>query len=148
MLLRLPEELTYTVCARRASLTSSLNNQISKLPHDLTQLLPRALLEVTTMQSCLDFYVQSNTLPILTPIQLSGSPLSFTILSNLSAYRFQIKLQNNKVRVVAGDFSALLYPHDGFDPDDLESGLFRNPILLRVCITRCSFPIFKAHITH
>jgi len=45
-----------------------------------------------------------------------------------------MKLRNNKLRVVASDFPALLYPHDGYDSDDLESGLFRNPILLRVSI--------------
>lgn len=48
--------------------------------------------------------------------------------------RFQTKLRNNKVRVTAGDFPALLYPYGGFDPDDLESGLFQSPILLRVII--------------
>jgi len=51
-----------------------------------------------------------------------------------SSLRFRTRLRNNKVRVVADDFPALLYPHDGYDPDDVESGLFRNPILLRVGI--------------
>jgi hypothetical protein len=75
-------------------------------------------------------------LPTLTPIQPSGVTFVFHRrgFSNLSGSRFQTKLRNHKIRVVAGDFPALLYPHDGFDPDDLESGLFRNPILLRVRI--------------
>ena len=47
---------------------------------------------------------------------------------------FQRKLRNNKVRVTAADFPAFLYPNDGFDPDDLESGLFRSPILVRVSV--------------
>lgn len=49
-------------------------------------------------------------------------------------FRFQRKLRNNKVRVTAADFPAFLYPNDGFDPDDLESGLFRSPILVQVSV--------------
>ena len=60
----------------------------------------------------------------------------FRLLSsaNSSTFRFQEKLRNNKVRVVAGDFPALLYPYGEYDPDDLESGLVRNVTLLRVRI--------------
>jgi hypothetical protein len=67
------------------------------------------------------------------PIQMSGF---FSRILQVDHYyfspRFRTKLLNNKVRVVADDFPALLYPHGGYDPDDVESGLFRNPILLRV----------------
>lgn len=38
------------------------------------------------------------------------------------------------IKVYAGDYPALLYPFDGFDPDDPESGLLRNPTL--VCVRR------------
>lgn len=43
--------------------------------------------------------------------------------------------------MLAGDFPALLYPHDGYDPDDPESGLFRSPILLRVSVTIFKFTL-------
>jgi hypothetical protein len=46
--------------------------------------------------------------------------------------RFQKKLSRNTIKVYAGDYPALLYPFDGFDPDDPESGLLRNPILVHV----------------
>ena len=148
MLLRVPEGPTYTVYMRRAYLTSSLNNQINNSLYELTQRLQRACLEVTTIQFYLDFYVQSNTFPISTPIQLSGFAFILLSLPSYPASRFQMKLRNHKVRVVAGNFSALLYPHDGFDPDDLESRLFRNPILLRISsIHICSFPNLEAHVT-
>jgi hypothetical protein len=81
MSLRVLEGPTYTVCMRRASLTLSLSNQTSISSHVLTQLLPRALFEVTTIQSYLDFYVQSNTLPTLMPIQ---SGFIFRILYHYS----------------------------------------------------------------
>ncbi len=53
---------------------------------------------------------------------------------NSSTSRFQNKLLNNKVRVTAEDFPALLYPDGAYDPDDPESGLFRNPVLVRVSL--------------
>ena len=52
------EVLTYTVCARRVSLTSSLSNQTSVLSHILTWLLPRSPFEATTIWCYLGFYVQ------------------------------------------------------------------------------------------
>ena len=67
---------------------------------------------------------------------------SFVLLLNPSVPRFQTKLHNNKVRVTAADFPALLYPYDGYDPDDLESGLFRNSILVRVSL---SFDTSEGH---
>jgi len=69
------------------------------------------------------------------PIQMSR--FIFRILYHCSCSfspRFRTRLRDNKVRVIADDFPALLYPHDGYDPDDVESGLFRNLILLRVGI--------------
>ena len=135
MSLQVPEAPTYTVCARRASLTSSLSNQTSVSSHILTQLLPRTMFEVTIIRSYPGFYVQSNTLPTSMPIQMSR--FIFRILYHCSCSfspRFRTRLRDNKVRVIADDFPALLYPHDGYDPDDVESGLFRNLILLRVGI--------------
>lgn len=135
MSLRVLEVLTYTVCARKVSLTSSLSNQTSVSSHILTLLLPRALFEATTIWCYLGFYVQSDTFQSSMPIQMSRFILK--ILDQYSCNfspRFRTKLLNNKVRVVADDFPALLYPHDGYDPDDVESGLLRNPILLRVGI--------------
>ena len=56
----------------------------------------------------------------------------FMLLLNSSLPRFQKKLYDNMVRVTAADFPTLLYPSDGYDPDDPESGLFWNLILVRV----------------
>jgi hypothetical protein len=42
------------------------------------------------------------------------------------------KLQEGTVPVKSDSFPAFLYPHDGYDPDDLNFGLLQGPILLRV----------------
>jgi len=42
------------------------------------------------------------------------------------------KLKRNEIKVRASDFPSLLYPRDGYDPDDVESKLLQNPIALRV----------------
>jgi hypothetical protein len=42
------------------------------------------------------------------------------------------KLKRNDIKVRASDFPSLLYPNDGYDPNDVEAGLLRNPIALRV----------------
>ncbi|KAF8153904.1 hypothetical protein B0H34DRAFT_809548 [Crassisporium funariophilum] len=44
---------------------------------------------------------------------------------------FWKKLLRNTVKVFAGDYPALLYPLDGYDSEDPESGLLRNPTLVR-----------------
>ena len=46
--------------------------------------------------------------------------------------RFRKKLLRNDVKVFAEDFSAMLYPENGYDPDDPENGLLRSTILVRV----------------
>lgn len=133
MLLQALAGPTYTACVRRVSLMLSLSSQKSNSLQESTQPLRRARSEVTTIQFFLDFYAPSSTLLTLTPIQLCEFiVIPFYLFNKFSTCRFQTNLLNSKVRVVAGDFPALLYPYDGFDPDDLESGLFRNPILLRV----------------
>ncbi|KAF9539267.1 hypothetical protein CPC08DRAFT_651227 [Agrocybe pediades] len=45
---------------------------------------------------------------------------------------FQKKLARGKVAVRSRDFPAFLYPKNGYDPNDLESGLLRNPVLIMV----------------
>jgi hypothetical protein len=42
------------------------------------------------------------------------------------------KLKRNKIKLRASDFPSLLYPKDGYDPDDVETKLLQNPIALRV----------------
>jgi hypothetical protein len=42
------------------------------------------------------------------------------------------KLQDGTVTVKGDSFPAFLYPHDGYDPDDLNFGLLRGPLLLHV----------------
>jgi hypothetical protein len=42
------------------------------------------------------------------------------------------KLKRNEIKVRASDFPSLLYPKDGYDPDDVESNLLQSPIALRV----------------
>jgi hypothetical protein len=42
------------------------------------------------------------------------------------------KLKRNDIKVRASDFPSLLYPNDGYDPNNVEAGLLRNPIALRV----------------
>lgn len=54
----------------------------------------------------------------------------------ITTNRFRKKLLRNTIKVYAGDYPALLYSPDGFDPDDPESGLLRNPILVRVSVIR------------
>ena len=34
----------------------------------------------------------------------------------------------------ASDFPSFLYPKDGYDPDDVEDQLLRNPIAVRVSV--------------
>ncbi|KAF8814385.1 hypothetical protein BYT27DRAFT_7015298, partial [Phlegmacium glaucopus] len=41
------------------------------------------------------------------------------------------KLKRNEIKVRASDFPSLLYPKDGYDPDDVEAKLLQNPIALR-----------------
>jgi hypothetical protein len=43
------------------------------------------------------------------------------------------RLQDGTIAVKGDSFPAFLYPHDGYDPDDLNFGLLRGPILLCVC---------------
>jgi len=42
------------------------------------------------------------------------------------------KLKRNEIKVRASDFPSLLYPKDGYDPEDVEAKLLQNPIALRV----------------
>ena len=42
------------------------------------------------------------------------------------------KLKRNQIKVRALDFPSLLYPKDGYDPDDVEDNLLQNPIAVRV----------------
>ena len=44
------------------------------------------------------------------------------------------KLKRNEIKVRASDFPSLLYPKDGYDPDDVEDGLLQNPIAVRVSV--------------
>jgi hypothetical protein len=44
------------------------------------------------------------------------------------------KLKRNEIKLRATEFSSLLYPKDGYDADDVEAGLLRNPIAVRVSI--------------
>ena len=46
------------------------------------------------------------------------------------------KLKRNEIKVRASDFPSLLYPKNGYDPDDVEANLLQNPIAVRVsCLT-------------
>jgi hypothetical protein len=42
------------------------------------------------------------------------------------------RLKRNDIKARASDFPSLLYPKDGYDPDDVEANLLQNPIALRV----------------
>jgi hypothetical protein len=42
------------------------------------------------------------------------------------------KLKRSEIKVRAFDFASFLYPKDGYDPDDVEANLLRNPIAVRV----------------
>lgn len=42
------------------------------------------------------------------------------------------KLKRNEIKLRASDFPSLLYPQDGYDPDDVEDKLLQNPIAVRV----------------
>jgi hypothetical protein len=64
----------------------------------------------------------------------------------IATNRFRKKLLRNTIKVYAGDYPALLYPSDGFDPDDPESGLLRNPILVRVSAIGLNFKV-QANLT-
>jgi hypothetical protein len=59
----------------------------------------------------------------------------------IATNRFRKKLLRNTIKVYAGDYPTLLYSSDGFDPDDPESGLLRNPILVRVSAIDFNFKL-------
>jgi hypothetical protein len=42
------------------------------------------------------------------------------------------QLRRGKVPLRTTDFPSLFYAEGAYDPDDIESGLFQNPIALRV----------------
>jgi hypothetical protein len=42
------------------------------------------------------------------------------------------ELKRGKVIIRTTDFPSLFYDEGSYDPDDIESGLFRNPIAVRV----------------
>ena len=42
------------------------------------------------------------------------------------------ELKRGKISLRTTDFPSLFYAKDGYDTDDIESGLFRNPIAVRV----------------
>jgi hypothetical protein len=45
--------------------------------------------------------------------------------------RYMKALKKGSIKVRTNDFPSFLYPQDGYDPDDLESGLLQNPIVVR-----------------
>ena len=49
------------------------------------------------------------------------------------------ELKRGKVSLRTTDFPSLFYAQDSYDPDDIESGLFRNPIAVRVSKKKKSF---------
>ena len=49
-------------------------------------------------------------------------------------FRYMRKLKRNEIKVRASDFPLLLYPNDGYDPDDVEDKLLQNPIAVRVSV--------------
>ena len=49
-------------------------------------------------------------------------------------FQVHAETKRNKVKVRASDFPSLLYPKDGYDPDDVEDNLLKNPIAVRVCV--------------
>ena len=58
----------------------------------------------------------------------------FDYLTNFHIFSYMRKLKRNEIKVRASDFPSLLYPNDGYDPDDVEDKLLRNPIAVRVSV--------------
>ena len=58
----------------------------------------------------------------------------FLLLTQFHLFRYMRKLKRNKIKARALDFPSLLYPTDGYDPDDIEHKLLQNPIAVRVSV--------------
>jgi len=66
--------------------------------------------------------------------QLSESSSSYfdQIVIDVVPRRYMKELKRGKVSLRTTDFPSLSYADGSYDPDDIESGLFRNPIAVRV----------------
>ena len=60
--------------------------------------------------------------------------VSFPLPDLFLFFQVHAETKRNKVKVRASDFPSLLYPKDGYDPDDVEDGLLQNPIAVRVSV--------------
>lgn len=82
-------------------------------------------------------YAPPVCLMILTRI-LMRTPLSSIIALNLTHCGIAIRLRkgmlSGAIKVYSSDMPALLYHADGYDPDDVLWGLFRNRTLVRVTL--------------
>ena len=58
----------------------------------------------------------------------------FLLLTHFHLFRYMRKLKRNEIKARASDFPSLLYPTDGYDPDDIEHKLLQNPITVRVSV--------------
>jgi len=50
----------------------------------------------------------------------------------ISSSRFMKRLDNGTVKVRSRDMPSFLWPRDGYDPDDTDANMFRNPALVMV----------------
>jgi hypothetical protein len=96
--------------------------------------------EDTITQFCRVYFAQLSSLRTMTP-NLKSKWINLGQALLIATNRFRKKLLRNTIKVYAGDYPALLYSSDGFDPDDPESGLLRNPILVRVSAIGFNFKI-------